>query len=153
MRADLAPPRKYKRSETHYTLSKKLLYLSLVAFWGKNLLGGSEKSLSWQHCAHLNYSPLSLSLTAAAHVTHFQTHTHVQEYLDHGQSGGGGGRVPPFTIFDWFIPRYGPNVCKLLNNRETFRVAETFFSFLEWLVAQVRLRIFFSRTLEKLVAL
>ncbi len=57
---------------------------------------------------------------------------------------------PPFTISDWFRPRYEPNVCLLLNDRETFRVAETFFSFLERLVAQVRPRIFVSRTLEKL---
>ncbi len=36
---------------------------------------------------------------------------------------------PPFTISDWFRPRYEPNVCLLLNHRETFRVAETFFFF------------------------
>ncbi len=41
-------------------------------------------------------------------------------------------------------------MCLLLNHRETFRVAETFFSFLERLVALVRPQIFVSRTLEKL---
>ncbi len=60
----------------------------------------------------------SLCLTAAHAFSN--VYTHVQEYLDHGQSEGG----PPFT--DWFRPRYGPNVCLLLNHRETFRVAETF---------------------------
>ncbi len=33
-------------------------------------------SLSWQHCTHLYYSPLSLCLTAAAHVTHLSTRAH-----------------------------------------------------------------------------
>ncbi len=60
----------------------------------------------------------------------------------------GGG--PPFTISDWFRPRYGPNVCLLLNHRETFRVAERLFFFLDWLVAPVRPQIFFCRTIEKL---
>ncbi len=32
-----------------------------------------------------------------------------------------------YTISDWFRPRYGPNVCLLLNHRETFRVAGYFF--------------------------
>ncbi len=63
---------------------------------------------------------LSLCLTAASHAF-----SNVQEYLDHSQSEG---RGLPFTISDWFRPRYGPNVCLLLNHRETFRVAETLFS-------------------------
>ncbi len=78
-------------------------------------------------------------------MTPFQTYTHVQEYLDYGQSEEGG---PPFTISDWFRPRYGPNVCLLLNHRETFRVVETerlFFFSNKW-----DLRFLFSRTIEKL---
>ncbi len=27
---------------------------------------------------------------------------------------------PPFTISDWFRPRYEPNVCLLLKHKETF---------------------------------
>ncbi len=42
-----------------------------------------------------------------------------------------------FTISDWFRPRYEPNVCLLLKHRET-QSHGYFFSFLEWLVAQVR---------------
>ncbi len=104
------------------------------------MLGGSENSLSWQHCAHLNYSPLSLSDCSSTRDAFSEAHTRAGISGPRPIRGGGGG--PPFTISDWFRPRYGPNVCKLLNNRETFRVAETFFSFLEWLVAQV------GRTLE-----
>ncbi len=42
----------------------------------------------------------------------------------------------PFTISDWFRPRYGPNVCLLLNHRETFRVAETFLYLTFWMVGR-----------------
>ncbi len=63
-------------------------------------------SLSWQHCTHLYYSPLSLCLTAAAHVTHLSTRTHTYRniWTTANQRGG-----PPFTISDWFRPRYKPN--------------------------------------------
>ncbi len=114
-------------------------FVTSCFFEKRKSIGRSEKSLNlatkllnWQYCPHLYYSPLSLSVWLQQH-THFQTYTHVQEYLDHGQSEGG----PPFTISDWFRPRYGPNVCLLLNHRKTFRVAETF-SFLERLVAPLR---------------
>ncbi len=79
---------------------------------------------------------------------HFQTYTHVQEYLDQGQSEGGGGG-PPFTIADWFRPRYEPNVCLLLNHRETFRVTDTFFSRTADCTG-VTSDFFFLRTIEKL---
>ncbi len=104
-------------------------------------------SLSWQHCTHFYYSPLSLCLTAAAHVTHLSTRTHTYRniWTTANQRGG-----PPFTISDWFRPRYKPNGgCLLLNHR----VSESrilFFSFLEWLDAPVRPGIFVSRTREKL---
>ncbi len=60
--------------------------LSLVAFLKKKSLRGSKKALNLAKLATLR---ASLLLTAAAHVMHFQTYTHVQEYLDHGQSEGG----------------------------------------------------------------
>ncbi len=104
----------------------------------------SEKALNWQHCAHL-YSPLSLCLTAAAHTfsdAHTHTHTYRNIWTTANQRRG-----PPFTISDWFRPRYGPNVCLLLNHRETFRVIET--SFFSRMAG--RTGVFFSRTIEKLV--
>ncbi len=112
-------------------------------FFGKKSLGGSKKSLSWQHSASLILTSLSVWLQQH---THFQTYTHVQEYLDHGQSEGG----PSFTISDWFRPRYEPNVCLLLNHMETFRVAETFFPLSNGWSHQCDVRFFFSRTIEKL---
>ncbi len=54
---------------------------------------------------------------------------------------------PPFTISDWFRPRYEPNVCLLLKHRET---QSRGYFFLERLEKQVRPQILFSRTLEKL---
>ncbi len=74
--------------------------------------------------ARISITHLSLCLTAEAH-TFSDVHTHT------GISGPrpirGGSALS--TISDWFRPRYGPNVCLLLNQRETFRVAETFFFF------------------------
>ncbi len=35
---------------------------------------------------------------------------------------------PPFTISDWFRPRYEPNVCLLLKQRETQSRIFCFFS-------------------------
>ncbi len=102
--------------------------LSLVAFFEKKLLGGSEKSLnlatkslSWQHCVHLYYSPLSLSDCSSTRIFTL-THTYRNIWTTANRGGG-----PPFTISDWFRSQYEPNVCLLLNHRETFRVAETFF--------------------------
>ncbi len=87
-------------------------------FFGKR---GSEKSVNWQHCVRIS-THLSVWLQ---HHTLFQTYTHVQEYLDHGQSEGGS-----VLHYLWlFRPQYWPNVCLLLNHMETFRVAETLFFF------------------------
>ncbi len=101
-------------------------------------------SLSWQQCTHLYYSPLSLCLTAAAHVTHLSTRTHTYRniWTTPNQRGG-----PPFTISDWFRPRYKPNgsvFCWVSESRILL------FYFLEWLDAPVRPGIFVSRTREKL---
>ncbi len=103
-------------------------------------------SLSWQHCTHFYYSPLSLCLTAAAHVTHLSTRTHTYRniWTTANQRGG-----PPFTISDWFRPRYKPNggvFCWTTVSESRI----LFFSFLEWLDAPVRPGIFVSRTREKL---
>ncbi len=92
------------------------------SLWGsEKVLNIASKTLSWQHCLHLYYSPLSLFSSTRI----FQhTHTHIGISGPRPIRGWG----PPFTISDWFRPRYGPNVCLLLNHRETFRVAETYFS-------------------------
>ncbi len=79
----------------------------------------------------------SISVWLQQH-THLQTHTHIQEYLDHGQSEG----APPFTISDWFRPRYEPNVSVVEQQRE-FLSHGDFSFFSKWLDG-------FSRTLEKL---
>ncbi len=77
-------------------------------FKKKKLLGGSEKSLnlttkslSWQHCAHLYYSPLSLCLTAAAR-TFSNVHTYRNIWTTANQRGG-----PPFTISAWLDHHMG----------------------------------------------
>ncbi len=82
-------------------------------FFGKKVLWRSEralnlatKSLNGQHCVHLYYSPLSLSDCSSTRIK--RTHTYMNIWT---------------TISDWFRPRYGPNVCLLLNHR----VVETFF--------------------------
>ncbi len=104
-------------------------------------------SLSWQHCTHLYYSPLSLCLTAAAHVTHLSTRTHTYRniWTTANQRGG-----PPFTISDWFRPRYKPNGGVFCWTTEFLSRGYFFISFLEWLDALVRPGIFVSRTREKL---
>ncbi len=104
-------------------------------------------SLSWQHCTHLYYSPLSLCLTAAAHVTHLSTRTHTYRniWTTANQRGG-----PPFTISDWFRPRYKPNGGVFCWTTEFLSRGHFFFSFLKWLDAPVRPGIFVSRTREKL---
>ncbi len=61
----------------------------------------------------------SLCLTAAAHAF---SNVHTRTGISGPWPIRGG-----VTISDWFRPWYGPNMCLLLNHRETFRVAETFF--------------------------
>ncbi len=88
--------------------------------------GGLKKALNLAKLATMRASllltSLSLCLTAAAHVTHLYRNIWTMA----NQRGG-----LPFTISDWFRPRYEPNVSLLLNDRETFRVVDTFFSFLD----------------------
>ncbi len=86
---------------------------------------------------------LSLCLTAAAHASS-NTHTYRNIWTTANQRGG-----PPFTISDWFRPRYEPNVSVVEQQRD-FLSRGDFFFFREWLGAPVRPKFFFSRTLEKL---
>ncbi len=91
-------------TETHKSLSKKSLNFSLVAFFGKKVAMGSEmavnqatKSLSWQHCTHLYYSPLyysPLSLLDCSSTCIFKrTHTYRNIWTMEGGL--------PFTI--WLV--------------------------------------------------
>ncbi len=100
-------------------------------------------SLSWQHCTHLYYSPLSLCLTAAAHVTHLSTRTHT--YRNIWTTVNQGGVRPPLSLIglDHDISLTGVSFVEFLSRGY-------FFSFLEWLDAPVRPGIFVSRTREKL---
>ncbi len=80
-------------TEICYSLSKKSLDLSLVTFLEKKfarwVLKVAKSSDKVTKLATLRASLLtSLSVWLQQH-THFQTYTHVQEYLDHGQSEGG----------------------------------------------------------------
>ncbi len=103
-------------------------------------------SLSWQHCTHLYYSPLSLCLTAAAHVTHLSTRTHT--YRNIWTTANQRGVRPSLSLIglDHDISLTGVSFVE----PQSFWVADTFFSFLEWLDAPVRPGIFVSRTREKL---
>ncbi len=92
----------------------------------------------------------SLSVWQQQH-THLQTHTHTHTHTYRNiwttanQKGG-----LPFTISDWFRPRYEPNVSVVEQQRDFLSRGDFFFFFCEWLDAPVRLKFFFSRTLEKL---
>ncbi len=127
VRADLVLLRQYQRDLTEYHrdslkfVQEVARFVTIRFFGGKKVTRGSENSLSWQHCAHLYYSPLSLSDCNCTLIFRC-THTYRNICTTANQRGG-----PPLTISDWFRPRYEPNVCLLLNHRETFRVAETFF--------------------------
>ncbi len=61
-------------------------------FFGKEKksLGGSEKSLSWQQCTHLYYSPLSLSDCSKTRIFR-RTHTYRNFWTTANRGGGGGG--------------------------------------------------------------
>ncbi len=88
----------------------------------------------------------SLCLTAAAHASS-NAHTHTHTGISGPRPIRGGG--PPFTISDWFRPRYETNVSVVEQQRD-FLSRGDFFFFREWLGAPVRPKFFFSRTLEKL---
>ncbi len=105
-------------------------------FFGKKSLGGSKKSLSWQHSASLLLTSLSVWLQQH---THFQTYTHVQEYLDHGQSEG--GVQPSLSLIGLDHDMGLMCVCCWT----TWRLSESqrLFFPLERLVAPVRRQIFF----------
>ncbi len=80
----------------------------------------SEKEL----LASLLLTSLSLSDCSCPRIFK-RTHTHIQEYLDHhGQSEGGS---PPFTISDWFRPRYETNVSVVEQQRDFLSRGDFFF--------------------------
>ncbi len=102
-------------------------------------------SLSWQHCTHLYYSPLSLWLQQHTWRICQRAHTHT------GISGLRpirGGVRPSLSLIglDHDISLTGVSFVE----PQSFWVADTFFSFFEWLDAPVRPGIFVSRTREKL---
>ncbi len=88
-------------------------------------------------CAYLLLTSLSVWLQQHTH----QTYTHVQEYLDHGQSEG--GVRPSLSLIDLDHDMGLMCICCWTTGR-------LLFYFLERLVAQLDLRVFFSRTIEKL---
>ncbi len=88
-------------------------FVKKKSFWrSERALNLATKSLNGQHCVHVYYSPLSLSDCSSTRIK--CTHTYMNIWT---------------TISDWFRPRYGPNVCLLLNHR----VVETFFFSNGWL--------------------
>ncbi len=90
---------------------------------------------------HLYYSPLS---DCSSTRIFKRTHTYRNIWTTANQRGG-----PPFTISDWFRPRYEPNV-SVVEQQRYFLSRGDFCFFLEWLDAPVRPKFFFSRTPEKL---
>ncbi len=101
----------------------------------------SEKELR----ASLLLTSLSLSDSSSTRIFK-RTHTHQYRSIWTMANQRGG---PPFTISDWFRPRYETNVSVVKQQRD-FLSRGDFFFFLEWLDAPVRPKFFFSRTLEKL---
>ncbi len=88
----------------------------------------SEKELR----ASLLLTSLSVCLTAAAHASsNAHTHTYRNIWTTANQRGG-----PPFTISDWFRPRYETNVSVVEQQRD-FLSRGDFFFFREWLGAPV----------------
>ncbi len=73
----------------------------------------SEKEL---RASLLTYSPLSLSDSSSTRIfkrTHTHTHTYRSIWTTANQRGG-----PPFTISDWFRPRYETNVSVVEQQRD-----------------------------------
>ncbi len=120
VRADLAPLRETLRDLLKF-VQEVARFVTSRSFKKKSL-GGSEKSLRWQHFAHLYYSPLSLS-DCSTSIFKRNLHTRTGVSGSRPIRGGGGGSA--FTISDWFRPWYWPNVCLLLNHRETFFFSRT----------------------------
>ncbi len=126
-------------------ISGRVRALNLTVPLGSGRVGSDN--LGYGPGSGFSFEPVQTSsLTAAAHVTHFSTRTHTywNIWTTANQRGG-----PPFTISDWFRPRYKPNGGVFCWTR----VSESrilFFSFLEWLDATVRPGIFVSHTREKL---
>ncbi len=92
--------------------------------------------------ASLLLTSFSLSDCSSTRDAFVNAHTHIQEYLDHGQSEGGGVR-PSLSLIglDHDISLTGVSFVEFLSRG---------YFFLEWLDAPVRPGIFVSRTREKL---
>ncbi len=108
-------------------------------------LWGSKKALNLAKLATLSISTTHLSLSDCSARIFRRTHTYRNIWITANQRGG-----PPFTISDWFRPRYKPNGSVFCWT--TGRLSETrrLFFFFERLVAPVRPQIYVSRTTEKL---
>ncbi len=104
----------------------------------------TEQSRFRERAARISTTHLYLSLSDCSSTRIFKrTHTYRNIWTTANQRGG-----PPFTISDWFRPRYEPNLSVVEQQRD-FLSRGDFSFFLEWLDAPVRPQIFFSRTLEK----
>ncbi len=113
------------------------------------MLWGSTKALNVAKLATLHASLLLTSFSLSDRSSTRDAfvnapHTYRNIWTTANQRGG-----PPFTISDWFRPRYKPNGGVFCWTTE-FLSRGYFFSFLEWLDAPVRPGIFVSRTREKL---
>ncbi len=105
----------------------------------------TEQSRFRERAARISTTHLYLCLSDCSSTRIFKcTHMYRNIWTTANQRGG-----PPFTISDWFRPRYEPNVSVVEQQRD-FLSRRDFSFFLEWLDAPVRPQIFFCRTLEKL---
>ncbi len=92
--------------------------------------------------ASLLLTSFSLSDCSSTRDAFVNAHTHIPEYLDHGQSGGGVHPSLSLIGLDHDISLTGVSFVEFLSRG--------YFYFLEWLDAPVRPGIFVSRTREKL---
>ncbi len=86
------------------------------SFFGKKTksLWGSKKALSWQHCTHLCYSPLSVWL---------QQHTHFHTYRNIWTTANQRGVRPSLSLIG--LDHDMSLMCLLLNYRENFFFSRT----------------------------
>ncbi len=118
--------------------------MSLVALKKKKSLNQATKSLSWQHCAHLYYSPLSQSDCSSTRIFR-RTHTYRNIWTTPNQRGW---VHPSLSLIGLDHDMGLMCVCCWTTGR--LSESRRLFFFRERLVAQVRPLIFVSRTLENL---